>query len=166
MEITEEARLGLGREDANKRKASRSHRHPPLLGFRGRLDSTTGTPTTPIMTEPPMRSIRLTTLGRIGLDCEGGTGQCRRLLEHPKRFAVFLYLAAYPGTLHTRDTLGSVFWAESDAEGASNALRQSLHVIRQDLGPSILLSHRGGTLEIDARRVFSDVGLRRNASFD
>ncbi|HUG47236.1 MAG TPA: BTAD domain-containing putative transcriptional regulator [Candidatus Limnocylindria bacterium] len=60
----------------------------------------------------------------------------------PKRFAVLAYLAtARPRGMHRRDSLLVVFWPEESEHRARNALSQTLHAIRRDLGQQVLLSH-------------------------
>lgn len=76
---------------------------------------------------------------------EAGT---RAVLSQPKRFALLAYLAAAaPHGFHRRDTLLALFWPELDQEQARHALRQSLHFLRQRLGPVVV------------RRGDEDVGL-------
>jgi len=81
--------------------------------------------------------IHLRTLG--GLDLRGGdSAAIRSLLAQPKRFAVFAYLAlAHPRRYHRRDALLALFWPEKDTGHARNALRQTIHALRQSLGADL-----------------------------
>ncbi len=99
----------------------------------------------------------LRTLGAIDLRDSGSDGERPTLVDHPKRLALFVYLAREPGTGHQRDSLLATFWPDSAAPKAKNALRQSLHVIRQSLGPEVLMSDRSGCVRLDASMVVSDV---------
>ena len=47
--------------------------------------------------------------------------------------------AATPRGFHSRDKLLALFWPESDAEHARNALRQSLHFLRRSLGEAAIV---------------------------
>ncbi|MBW7933368.1 MAG: hypothetical protein H3C62_07090 [Gemmatimonadaceae bacterium] len=87
-------------------------------------------PTTP----PPADIIRIVTLGRLGFEGRKSDG-CEALLSQPKRLAVLLYLllSQRDGSV-SRDQVIGVFWPESDATRARNALRQALSFIRTCLG--------------------------------
>jgi len=97
----------------------------------------------------------LTTLGSVDLRSEGCGVD---LLEHPKRFAVLAYVGAFPGRRYQRESVMAMFWPEADDSHARNALRQSLHVIRQSVPSGALVSHRGGMLSVNADLVRSDAG--------
>lgn len=61
------------------------------------------------------------------------------ITRQTKRFAVLIYLVC-DGALrpHRREELLPVFWPESDRSSGRNALRQSLHVIRDELGQNLV----------------------------
>jgi DNA-binding SARP family transcriptional activator len=99
--------------------------------------------------------ITLGTLGVEGLDSDASS----RLLSQPKRVAVLLYLLLSPrGSTVSRDRMLGVFWPESDASRARNALRQTLSFLRSCLGEDAVLgigAHGlaiGNSIECDAVR--------------
>ncbi len=80
----------------------------------------------------------LITLGRLGFDAPHQAGAAR-LLSQPKRLAVLLYvLLSARGGSASRDRVIGVFWPESDASRARNALRQTLSFLRTCLGSDAL----------------------------
>lgn len=93
--------------------------------------------------------MHLRTLG--ALDLRGSDGdELRAVLAQPKRIALLSYLAlATPRGLHQRDTLIALFWPEHDEEHARNSLSQSVHVLRQALGPQSLVSRNGDALSLN-----------------
>src|SRR5689334_25158383 len=93
--------------------------------------------------------MRLRTLG--ALDLRNSDGQeLRTVLAQPKRIALLAYLAlATPRGFHRRDTLVALFWPEHDEEHARNSLSQSVHVLRQALGASAVVSRNGDALSLD-----------------
>ncbi|HVZ49007.1 MAG TPA: BTAD domain-containing putative transcriptional regulator [Gemmatimonadaceae bacterium] len=64
------------------------------------------------------------------------SGACvESLLAQPKRFAVLAYLAVEGRTAPvSRDKVAALFWPELDQSRARQALRQSVHVLRKELG--------------------------------
>jgi len=100
--------------------------------------------------------ILLRTLGHIDLRDAAGA-ELRGLLTQPKRLAVLVYLASTAtDRLRRRDTLLAMFWPESGEEHARASLRQALHVIRQELGPDVLITRdaeeigvRSGAIALD-----------------
>ncbi len=93
--------------------------------------------------------VRVRTLGTIDVrPAHGADAGARAVLSQPKRFALLAYLAAAtPHGFHRRDTLLGLFWPELDLTQSRHALRQSLHFLRQRLGPVVI------------RRGDEDVGL-------
>lgn len=86
-----------------------------------------------------------------------------RILSQPKRLALLAYLAAAsPYGFHRRDTLLAVFWPELDQEHARGALRNTIHFLRQELGPDILRS-RGTDLGLSPEGFWSDVAAFESA---
>ena len=80
------------------------------------------------------------TLGRLGFGT-GHDADATALLNQPKRLAVLLYvLLSQRGGSIARDRVTSVFWPESDATRARNALRQTLSFARSCLGQDVILS--------------------------
>ncbi len=84
--------------------------------------------------------LSIVTLGRLGFEGHGTEGAAR-LLDQPKRLAVLLYMATSQrgGTL-TRDQIAALFWPESNATNARNALRQTLSFVRGCLGEGSVTS--------------------------
>jgi serine/threonine-protein kinase len=94
-------------------------------------------------------------LGSLDL-CSASRVPLDRILSQPKRLALLAYLAAAtPHGFHRRDTLLALFWPELDQEHARGALRNTIHFLRQELGPGILRSH-GTDLGLSAEGFWSD----------
>ena len=86
----------------------------------------------------------------------GGFGEEAMYLQ-PKRLAVLAYLAAArPRGLHRRDSLLVVFWPEHDEERARNALSQTLHAIRHELGADVLVAKGHELVGLDPTRLTCD----------
>src|SRR5258708_30931214 len=80
-------------------------------------------------------------LGAVSLTTDNGR-DARSLVAQPRRLALLAYLAAAtPRGTHRRDSLLAIFWPELDQPRARAALRQSLYVLREVLGPAALVSH-------------------------
>ena len=78
----------------------------------------------------------LHTLGTIDLRRAGE--QMRPVLAQPKRFALFVYLAARRARGFTRrDSILPLFWPEHDESRARTSLRQSLRFLRTALGDDV-----------------------------
>src|SRR5688572_583312 len=104
--------------------------------------------------------ISLQTLG--GLDLRRDGAELRAVLSQPKRLAVLIYLAtASPRGFHARDTLLSLFWPEADSERARNALRQTLHFLRRELGDGVLVGRGDREVGVDPEQLVCDA-----AAFD
>ncbi len=75
----------------------------------------------------------------------------------PKRLAVLAYLAtARPRGMHRRDSLLVVFWPEDSEHRARNALSQTLHAIRRDIGHQALLSQGRELVGVDTANLSCD----------
>src|SRR5688572_25426007 len=75
----------------------------------------------------------------------------------PKRLAVLAYLAAArPRGMHRRDSLLVVFWPEENEQTARNALSQTLHAIRRDVGHHVLVSQGHQLIGVDAANLACD----------
>ena len=98
--------------------------------------------------------IELRTLGGLQLKDGRGHDLCGQL--QPKRLALLIYLSQAPRRFHRRDSLLALFWPELDSSGGRNALRQSLHALRQCLGNGALVT-RGYEEVAISERVWSDV---------
>lgn len=79
------------------------------------------------------------------------------IVRQSKRFAILLYLACdqRPGP-HRRDELTAMFWPEADDQRGRNALRQTLHVLKEDLGPDVIVPGGDHELTVDPRRLECD----------
>jgi TolB-like protein/DNA-binding SARP family transcriptional activator len=86
--------------------------------------------------------------------------EVQSLITRPRRLALLAYLAASTGrNLHRRDTLLALFWPELDQEHARAALRQALHVLRNALGTSVIVSRGDDDIGLDAALLWSDVAV-------
>lgn len=90
---------------------------------------------------------------------ETALGERVRLIErHPKRFAVLIYLACRDRAPRARrEVLLPVFWPDADESHARNALRQSIFILREFLGPRVLLGRDDGEIALDAARIQCDL---------
>ena len=92
--------------------------------------------------------IELRTLGATQVRLPGSPERGVHL--QPKRLAVLAYLAAArPRGMHRRDSLLVVFWPEEGEQTARNALSQTLHAIRRDIGQHVLLSQGQDLIGVD-----------------
>ena len=84
--------------------------------------------------------IELRTLGTVDLVDDDGA-RIDALLRRPKRLALLTYLAtARPDATYRREKLLAMFWPEIDGARARGSLRQSIHVLRQQLGTDSLIA--------------------------
>lgn len=92
--------------------------------------------------------IELRTLGATQIRLPGSPDRGVHL--QPKRLAVLAYLAAArPRGMHRRDSLLVVFWPELSEQTARNALSQTLHAIRRDIGQHVLVSQGHEFIGVD-----------------
>jgi TolB-like protein len=92
--------------------------------------------------------IELRTLGGTQILQRGSPARTFRL--QPKRLAVLAYLAAArPRGMHRRDSLLVMFWPDDDEQRARNALSQTVHAIRRDVGPQVLSTQGHELIGID-----------------
>ena len=100
--------------------------------------------------------LRLSLLGRASATLERNDGERSVALE-PKRMALLAFLARpRPGTLHPRDEIFALFWPEVDEKTARNALRQSLHYLRKELGEEILTGTGSQRIGLEPETVSCD----------
>jgi len=100
--------------------------------------------------------VRIHALGCLDVRTEAGV--CHGVIGRPKRLALLLYLAVErPGEFHQRDVLLSLLWPESSQERGRQALRQSLHVLRREIGADVLRSRADGAVALELSRVSCDV---------
>lgn len=80
------------------------------------------------------------------------------LMAQPKRLAVLTYLVVEAsGKPVMRDKIATLFWPELDQSRARQALRQSVHVIRGELGAESVVGVGAEMLALGAGVVASDV---------
>jgi len=99
--------------------------------------------------------IRLHTFGSIRLEDTGGR-DCTPVVRQPKRLALLAYVALKSrlGPVQ-RDSLMGVFWPESRADQARNALSQTIHFLRHHLGDGVLVS-QGEQVHVDTEYLWCD----------
>jgi len=96
-------------------------------------------------------------LGVLRLTTDTGR-DARSLVAQPRRLALLAYLAAAtPRGTHRRDTLLALFWPEFNQARARAALRQSLYVLRDVLGPAALVSEGNEEVGLGFSTVRCDV---------
>ena len=79
-----------------------------------------------------MAGFRLSLLGEFALSAPGGHVVA---ITGKKNRALLAILALSPGQAMTRERLASLLWGDRGEEQARNSLRQSLAVLRKELGP-------------------------------
>ena len=80
------------------------------------------------------------------------------VLRHTKSFALLLYLACDHRTHPLRrDELLAIFWPEADGLRGRNCLRQTLHVLKGNLGDGIVVATGDQLLRVDTARLECDV---------
>lgn len=95
-------------------------------------------------------------LGSVQVD-DPGREEARQVATQPKRMALLAYLTlARPHGPKRRDTLLALLWPEASQERGRQVLRQTLHLMRQSLGPDVLVSRGDDDIEIDQSRVSCD----------
>jgi DNA-binding SARP family transcriptional activator len=100
--------------------------------------------------------IQLVTFGPPSVVSDDGT-RLTALVRQPKRLGLLVYIAASERRHVRRDELLSVFWPESDEHRARNCLRQSLHVLRAQLGPAALPGNRDQDVHLAGDQIEADV---------
>lgn len=87
-----------------------------------------------------------------------GTEDARRLIRQPKAFFLLAYLlVARPRGLQSRDRLVTMFWPDQDETRARGSLRATLHVLRESLGPAVVVREGDTHIGIDSRLISCDV---------
>ena len=100
--------------------------------------------------------MRLLTLGGLELRADNGT-PLRAQATQQKRVALLCYIALRdPGTYVQRSSILSVLWPESDESRARNALRNTLHHLRSQIGADALLSRGDEELAINPAVLWCD----------
>ena len=81
----------------------------------------------------------------------------RAVLAQPKRLALLAYLsAARPSGFHSRDTLLALLWPELDQEHARAALRQTVYVLRRELGDDVFVGCGDSVLGVEPAKLWCD----------
>lgn len=100
--------------------------------------------------------IELTVLGRVDLRVDE-LQSVDDVLRRPKRLALLLYLVlARRYGFHSRDELLALFWPDATEDRARTSLRQALQVLREALGPDVILSRGRTDVAIDRTRLHCD----------
>lgn len=87
-----------------------------------------------------------------------GTDDARRLIRQPKAFFLLAYLlVARPRGLQSRDRLVTLFWPDQDETRARGSLRATLHVLRESLGPAVVVREGDTHIGIDTKLISCDV---------
>src|SRR5437867_10161919 len=103
------------------------------------------------------RMIEFRLLGTLHLT-DAEAREVKSLLTRSRRLALLAYLAAAtPRGFHRRDTLLALFWPELDQDHARAALRQALHVLRDELGAQALVSRGDEEIGLAFEAVRCDV---------
>jgi DNA-binding SARP family transcriptional activator len=106
---------------------------------------------------------RLDAFGDPVLRDDSGTA-VNSVSRQNKKLALLIFLSCDgSGLTHRREEVMATFWPESDGTRGRNALRQSLHVLRSELGPHIIRGNGTGDLWIDHSQLTCDVDLFRQA---
>ncbi|HUK14675.1 MAG TPA: BTAD domain-containing putative transcriptional regulator, partial [Thermoanaerobaculaceae bacterium] len=101
--------------------------------------------------------ILLRTLGLTDVAAPGHS-RAREVLAQPKRFAFLVYLlAARPRGWQRRDALLARFWPETDQVQGRQVLRQTVYLLRQQLGADVIQSRGKEELAANASEVGCDV---------
>lgn len=80
------------------------------------------------------------------------------IMRRTKLFALLIFLACDRlNRPHRREEIVATFWPDSDASKGRNSLRQSVHIIRDELGPDILNGNGSQDLWVNRARFSCDV---------
>jgi len=107
--------------------------------------------------EPPdgdllLEKLALYLLGTPRLERDGASIE----FDTRKAMALLAYLAV-TGEVHGRDTLATLFWADSDQSSARAALRRTLSVLKDGLGDDVLDVHRETLGTLPSAPIWVDV---------
>jgi DNA-binding SARP family transcriptional activator/tetratricopeptide (TPR) repeat protein len=101
--------------------------------------------------------ILLRTLGLTDV-AAAGHARAREVLAQPKRFAFLVYLLlARPRGWQRRDALLARFWPETDQVQGRQVLRQTVYLLRQQLGPKVIEGRGKEELAANRELVSCDV---------
>jgi len=103
--------------------------------------------------------IVLRTLGSIDISAPGAP-RAGEVLAQPKRFTLLVYIAlTEPKGFLRRDSLLPLFWPEADQARGRQVLRQTIYLLRQQLGAAAIQNRGGEELGVDAGALRCDVSL-------
>lgn len=102
---------------------------------------------------------RLITFGGLSFEASGGAPPL--FAGQRKRLALLAFIAASNGNGTGRDKLLAMFWPESDADQARNALNQLLYAVRRELGTDAITGN--SELALNPSMVWADVSAFRTA---
>lgn len=105
--------------------------------------------------------IELQLLGGLALDGPDLSPNARARQRRP--LALLALIAAGAPHALGRNRLMAMLWPESDTERASNSLRQTLFLLRRDLGENLFLPESGGAIQLDSAAVAADLWKFRDA---
>ena len=107
--------------------------------------------------------IVLRTLGSIDINAPGHS-RAAEVLAQPKRFTLLVYITlTEPRGFVRRDSLLPLFWPEADQARGRQVLRQTVYLLRQQLGTEAIHSRGGEELGADADVLRCDVSLFESA---
>ncbi|HTY04961.1 MAG TPA: BTAD domain-containing putative transcriptional regulator [Gemmatimonadales bacterium] len=103
--------------------------------------------------------IVLRTLGSIDISAPGYP-RAAEVLAQPKRFTLLAYIAlTEPKGFLRRDSLLPLFWPEADQSRGRQVLRQTVYLLRQQLGSEAVQSRGGEELGVDPGALRCDAAL-------
>lgn len=85
-----------------------------------------------MLQEANLLVIRLIVFGGLTISIPGKSNQA---VSSKKALALLTYLSLAPGMVASRDKLADLLWPDRGTEQARNSLRQTLAVLRRELGP-------------------------------
>ncbi len=107
--------------------------------------------------------IVLRTLGSIDITAPGRP-RAAEVLAQPKRFTLLVYIAlTEPKGFVRRDSLLPLFWPEADQTRGRQVLRQTIYLLRQQLGAEAIPGRGGEELGVDAAALRCDATLFESA---
>ncbi len=107
--------------------------------------------------------IVLRTLGSIDISAPGQP-RAAEVLAQPKRFTLLVYIAlTEPKGFVRRDSLLPLFWPEADQARGRQVLRQTIYLLRQQLGAEAIPGRGGEELGVDAAALRCDATLFESA---
>jgi DNA-binding SARP family transcriptional activator len=106
-------------------------------------------------TSAPDGVYRFEVLGRLSLRAPDGS-ELKRVLSGDLRLALLTYLALGMPAARRRDSLMALLWPEADSDEARHRLRQSLYVLRGELGADVLVTAGREQVGLDPAKFWCD----------